>query len=71
VNSLDTLRIYLRGAGPVAPGQITLDAVGFYQDGFYVSRLQANTFDLLDLEKVEVLAWADPRTYGLAIRYEY
>jgi hypothetical protein len=29
LNSIDTLRLYMRGAGPAAPGQITLDgAVG-------------------------------------------
>jgi iron complex outermembrane recepter protein len=63
--SIDTLSLYMRGAGPVAPGQITLDgAVGVYQDGFYISRLQANAFDLLDLDRAEILAGPQGAAYG-------
>ncbi len=65
LNSLSTLSLYMRGEGPAAPGQITLDgAVGLYQDGFYISRLQANTFDLLDLERAEVLVGPQGAAYG-------
>jgi iron complex outermembrane recepter protein len=65
LNSIDTLSLYMRGEGPVAPGQITLDgAVGVYQDGFYISRLQANAFDLLDLDRAEVLAGPQGAAFG-------
>jgi len=59
-----TLRVYIRGVG-LSDSQITQDpAVGIYLDGAYIARSAGLTFDVADLERVEVLRGPQGTLYG-------
>src|SRR5262249_28369312 len=48
-SSSNMLILYMRGQGVADANQITQDgSIGLYEDGFYISRPQAETFDLAD-----------------------
>jgi iron complex outermembrane receptor protein len=59
-----TLRLFIRGVG-LADTQITQDpAVGVYLNGAYIARSTGLTFDVADLERIEVLRGPQGTLYG-------
>jgi iron complex outermembrane receptor protein len=62
--SSNSTNIYIRGVGQPDALQTFDPAVGVYVDDVYYSRIRGTQFDLLDLERVEVLRGPQGTLYG-------
>ena len=62
--SSNATNIYIRGVGQPDALQTFDPAVGVYIDGVYLSRIRGTQFDLLDLQRVEVLRGPQGTLYG-------
>ena len=62
--SSNATNIFIRGVGQPDALQTFDPAVGVYVDGVYLSRIRGTQFDLLDLQRVEVLRGPQGTLYG-------
>ena len=62
--SSDATNIYIRGIGQPDALQTFDPAVGVYIDDVYYSRIRGTQFDLLDIERIEVLRGPQGTLYG-------
>lgn len=62
--SSNSTNIYIRGVGQPDSLQTFDPAVGVYVDDVYYSRIRGTQFDLLDLERIEILRGPQGTLYG-------